>query len=98
MVHLSRQPVTEAEAEAIYDILVEHAGAQSDPDERWSFVHAVVKGTTEYRFIGNLGFGGKFWPDHWTVTCYIEHETPERTEIIRRTNKALADLLERMRP
>jgi hypothetical protein len=56
-------------------------------------VHHFVEGCREYRFMGALGFGGKFWQQSMTVTCYPEDETPERRAIIERANAALADLL-----
>ena len=43
----------------------------------------------EYRFCGSLGFGGKYWQERNKVTCYLEDETPERLEVIERTNQAL---------
>jgi hypothetical protein len=51
---------------------------------------------TEYRIMGRLGFGGKFWnssnrdvPD---VDCYPEDKTAERLQIIDETNAALRAL------
>lgn len=88
----------EAIANRIYDVLVEHAGA---PEEgRESFVYHHVKEvwppSTEWRFCGHLGFGGKFWVHHddYTVTCYREDETPERMVIIENVNSLLKKLWE----
>lgn len=94
------------QANAVWDILVEHAGASDNPDvgERESFVHLqTTRHLTEYRFIGNLGSGGKFWrntskrPDGswgemWYINCYRESETPERLAAIQAANEALEAL------
>jgi hypothetical protein len=85
--------------EAIYDILVEEAGA--NPNDREDFVLTYTRKeypTTEYRFCGSLGFGGKFWRNQrfglcpFYVSCYPEDNTRERKVIIEHTNKALAAL------
>ena len=93
------------EAELIYDILVEECGA---PDrganfgERWQFVYYHTREQqyfpTEWRFIGSLGFGGKFWHEHngWRVSCYREDETPERLACIKKANARLEALRMRM--
>lgn len=91
-------PMTGPQANAVYDILVEHTGA----DEDWmrdDFVHhQTADSTDEYRFQGALGFGGKFWNcnDRWYVTCYPEDLTSDRQRAIDETNTALAELKERM--
>jgi hypothetical protein len=84
-----------------YTILVEECGASDIDDQygpRWLFVNMMLNEpqTTEYRFIGALGFGGKFWPgdefDPPRVTCYQEDETPKRREMIDKANKRLKEL------
>jgi hypothetical protein len=93
--------LTEFIADKVYDILVEEAGAS----EYWrkNFVFTESNNyCLEYRFQGNLDFGGKFWNDyllidgkmiyHWYVSCYKEDETKERLEIIKKTNKKLKEL------
>ncbi len=89
--------LTEEQANAAYDILIAEAGARED--DRYGFVFHTAKvdpPTTEYRFMGHLGFGGKFWPAGYGrlpyVTCYRESETPERLAIIEKTNAALTEL------
>lgn len=49
----------------------------------------------EWRFMGNLGIGGKFYSTRqkWWVNCYPEDRTVERAHIICRVNAQL----ERMR-
>ncbi len=46
----------------------------------------------EYRFCGNLGFGGKYWIERNKVSCYGEHETPERLAAMEKTNQELEKL------
>ncbi len=83
--------MTEEQANAVYDVLAEHAGASEGQRDEFAFMH--VNGCCdEYRFIGSLGFGGKFWRRDWRVSCYREDETPERVEAIRVANDALAEL------
>jgi hypothetical protein len=92
-------------ANKVYDVLVEEAGATEEGSTgRTMFLNSWP--ITEYRFCGALGGGGKIryqngWPnlrtqrrERWYVTCYSEDETPERREIIERTNKRLAELVE----
>jgi hypothetical protein len=83
--------VTEEQANAVYTVLVEHAGAAEW--QRDEFVQLHVEGRCdEFRFQGDLGFGGKFWRHDWRVSCYPEDETPARVEAIRVTNEALDQL------
>lgn len=99
-------PLTEAEASAVWAVLVEHAGASDDPRDEESFVQLQSSGRFEEWLIGgSLGFGGKFrrgrvWvgPDcreRWYVDCYREDETPARLAAIEATNAALATLREK---
>ena len=89
---------TEEGANAVYDLLVKVGSAYEG--DRISFVHyhsaEPVQFSTEWRFQGRLGFGGKFYTDHdrWRVGCYREDDTPERTKAIDEMNKALEQLYE----
>jgi len=75
----------------IYDVLVKYAGAEERGRE--DFIHAHRYDIcTEYRFIGALGFGGKYYSEKSRVSCYSEHETPERREMIQKTNEALKNI------
>ncbi len=80
--------------DAVWDILVRECGAQESM--RADFVYWMVKGTSEYRFQGKLGFGGKYWPNTYggngTVSCYGEDYNQERARMMRAANKALRDL------
>lgn len=102
-------PMSETAAHAVWDVLVAHAGANDDNWERDSFVQAQTDAfQREWRFIGTLGFGGKFrrqrtWigPDlheRWYVDCYPEHATPERLAAIAAANAALAALTKKSTP
>lgn len=88
--------LTEAQAREAWAVLVAEAGASSDPNDEASFVHEFTGGKpgNEWRFIGTLGFGGKFRFPRLTVDCYPEDETPARRETINRTNTRLAALRE----
>ena len=80
-------------ADEIYTILVTHAGARED--DRGIFKHALSNHDPRYpfkwRFVGELGFGGKFWHSHGRryISCYFEDETEERRNIIEKVNKLL---------
>ncbi|HEU5108820.1 MAG TPA: hypothetical protein VFT95_09710, partial [Micromonosporaceae bacterium] len=87
--------LTEEQANAVWDVLVERAGASEAGRE--DFVAVQTRGgCDEYRFIGSLGFGGKFWTatntSSWYVTCYREDETAARRSAIGVTNAALDGL------
>jgi len=79
--------LTYNQAMAIFTVLVKEAGAHESGRE--DFVFHAISGTTEYRFQGALGFGGKFRPETWRVDCYPEDNTPERERMIKATNAAL---------
>jgi hypothetical protein len=98
--------MTVEQANAVYDVLAEHAGASdafvgesadAPVPPRAEFVfHQTREHVTEYRFMGSLGFGGKFWrnADAWYVTAYSEDVKgrPERAQAVNDTNAALAAL------
>lgn len=79
-----------------FDILVEHAGAVDGDWQRESFVRSYTTEplTTEWRFQGTLGFGGKFWRNggHYYVTYYPEDRTAEREEAVKKVNALLREL------
>lgn len=89
--------MTPEKAAEIYDILIREAGARSG--DRSTFILHLSKPNppTEYRFQGNLGFGGKFRIrsgalEPHRVDCYPEDLNPTRRSIIDLTNQALAEL------
>jgi len=80
-------------AATIYRILVDECGA--DPESEGDFVLAFsssMKAPSEWRFCGNLGFGGKYRHPNMRVDCYPEDSTPERELMISRANKRLQEL------
>lgn len=88
---IRREIARRRRADAIYDVLVRHAGAVEE--HRPMFVHFFVDTDgAEYRFMGALGFGGKYWRTDNVVNCYPEDETLVRCEVIEQTNAALAQI------
>jgi hypothetical protein len=81
-------------ANEVYSILVEVC--QAPEWMREAFVHEFIQPehTHEWRFCGNLGFGGKLWDTNGKlyVDCYSEHRTPEAIRIIEEANKRLAPI------
>lgn len=81
----------------IFSILIEEAGASED--QRTQFCISHSKGCEEFRFMGRLGSGGKFYSGAlWRVDCYPEQLTEETKEIIQRTNNKLKDLYQKPCP
>ncbi len=90
-----RQPLTTDQANAVYDILIRHAGGEEH--DRDTFVYSQTsRFQPEYRFMGGLGFGGKFRRnrDGIYVDGYFEDvkDRPDRQRAIDVTNAALAGL------
>ena len=85
--------LTAEQANAVYDVLVQHAGARSEDREIFVILE-TGSWCREYRFQGKLGFGGKFYvdPDTWRVGCYREDLTADRQQILDVTNAALSGL------
>lgn len=84
-------------ANEAYQTAVEECGASDDHFKRRTFVDYVVDDdrlikSKEWRFCGNLGFGGKLCydpPFGFRITCYREDLTPERQEMIDAANTRL---------
>lgn len=88
-------PMLEQHANMVYDALVKYCGASNDNYNRQRFIETqITMFCSEYRFIGNLGFGGKFWRSNnkWYVSQYREHETPETVKMIDGCNKHLHNI------
>lgn len=85
--------MNEAQANAVYDLLIQHAGADEWQRQEFVLMHAEGR-CDEFRFIGWLGSGGKFWRHRWQVSAYPEdlNGRPGRQAIIDVTNAALAAL------
>ena len=80
-------------------ILVDIGGASSRILEAHSeFITYLSKEETsfghEYRFMGKLGSGGKFYNNYsgWRVSCYHEDDTQIRKELIVKINEELSAL------
>lgn len=80
-------------------ILVDIGGASSRILEAHSeFITYLSKEETsfghEYRFMGKLGSGGKFYNNYsgWRVSCYQEDSTQIRKDLIAQINKELSVL------
>jgi hypothetical protein len=86
--------------EQAYEILVELGGAP--PSMKSNFVHSFStdKRTSEWRFQGKLGFGGKFWrrPNGHDVTCYTEDLTTETGKLVQTLNERIATLERNFKP
>lgn len=95
MIQISRE-----QALAARKILEEECGLRPDADGRDGFVRVISDpkmDCREYRFMGALGFGGKFRNNgnHNNtpyVDCYPESETPDRLKMIERANARLVEL------
>lgn len=79
----------------IYDVLVTHAGA--NPKSKDEFIEGCLQTKfpmTEWRFQGNLGFGGKFYRNSsgHRVGYYLEDKTPDREAIVEKVNKLLESI------
>jgi len=84
-----KKPITAEKAAAIYAILVEECEARAHDAD--GFIHEFTHDdpTSEWRFCGSLGFGGKFRYPRMTVDCYQEDETPKRLAAIQKANQRL---------
>jgi len=83
---------TQAQYSAIFRVLTEYCKIHQDLWE--SFIQAFGKGypLVEYRFQGNLGFGGKLYQrrdgTHY-VAQYTEDETRKSKVIVAKVNKLI---------
>lgn len=90
--------------EACYALLVAEGHSRDEPMNRRAFVEYFMQPDSrdnpkEFRFQGQLGFGGKFWRRHsgHDVTCYPEDSTRERKRMIAKLNQAIVELEVRWR-
>jgi hypothetical protein len=89
-----REPKTTRLADAVWYILMKHAGAQEGLRDAFRFTWAGPT-RVEFRFMGLFGFGGKIWRNGVTapfVSYYPEDKTPEREAAREETNAALQRL------
>jgi len=78
----------------LYKVLMDRCGATAywkDDFVRW-FTTAEPSWNREFRFQGDLGFGGKFWRNHghFYVSCYAEDETQPIRAVMNAVNDELA--------
>lgn len=74
----------------IYTILEIHCG--TNKSSYHEFESWALDNYGEWRFCGDLGFGGKIYTSEHAaprVSCYPEDRTPERDAAIQRANTAL---------
>lgn len=78
----------------VYDVLIEHAGASHDEDDRFSFVFEFTghKPSGAYPLSGSLGASGKFFFPAFNIGCRSEDRTVERERSITTTNEQLKSL------
>ena len=90
--------IEEAWLEIVWDILERTCGAM--PGMRDEFVSTATRyikdgKSLEFRFQGDLGFGGKIWIEERRpirVSCYPEDENPERVRKMAVANRWLKEL------
>ena len=76
----------------VYDILVAICGAKESIRDDFIYHHArSSEPCDEFRFIGDLGQGGKYYRRENRVSCYSEDENTVKRVKIDVTNDALAD-------
>lgn len=85
--------LTDDQANEVWDVLVELAGAnERDRDTFVRYLTSPEPFGQEYRFIGVLGFGGKLHFNTFRgarVSCYPEHHTPETKSVLDAVNERL---------
>lgn len=84
--------LTEEKAKAVYEILIEVCEASAREKDDFVYTH-TRNGCSEWRFQGNLGFGGKYWSGRNAVSCYPEHLNPNTEQIIEKANKLLSEII-----
>lgn len=80
------------QAQRVFAVLVEHAGAHPSKASDFRIALTAERPPREFRFSGNLGFGGKLRFPALTVDCYPEDENDANLIIVARTNEQLAAL------
>lgn len=93
--------ITRDMAESIWEVLVIHCGASAAPRHQEAFAAIATEPEfSEYRFGGNLGFGGKFFATDtkWWVSCAKENDTAETMRMVNAANKELVLLKASMEP
>ena len=87
--------MTIEQANKIYNILVNLGGASEDMRDSFVYHHIDDKTDknheicTEWRFMGKLGYGGKYRSRYNTVDCYKEDETKTTLKLVNEINELL---------
>jgi len=88
---LKEKIMTVEQANIVYDQLVNIGGAYEPERDSFIYHHTESKdGCSEWRFVGKLGFGGKYRSGSNSVDCYKEDTNPERIKIMKELNDALS--------
>lgn len=84
----------EKHAHLVWDALIEEGVAREIERDIWIRVMCGEKPSNEYRINGPLGLGGKIHitRDSWFVTCYDFDKDTQRSDLIHRADKRLAQL------
>jgi len=90
---MSKQ-LTTIQADAVYDVLSSLVSAHPSSKAEFIQAHTNPDGPDEWRFGAELGFGGKYWSGQNTVSCYPEDRTPALDELIEKTNRILANIMQ----
>jgi hypothetical protein len=88
----------------VWTVLVTSGATPDHPTQRNWFISGWQGDWDEWKFEGNLGFGGKIWREQAFVSgegyvptmrlsCYSEDNSPERTKIIALAETKLTDIL-----
>lgn len=84
------KPLTHDIATTVYALL-RLVGALASEQENFVRIFSSDHPPSEWRFQGDLGFGGKFYYSEtaWRVGCYVEDDNPRRLESIAAANIVL---------
>lgn len=91
----AKRPLTPEEANALFDVVVAVCGANESLRNQWLHYAAdaeAYRSGLEFRFIGDLGFGGKLLYDGYRpahVTYYAESREPARDAMVTQANERL---------
>ena len=73
----------------IYNILIKNCDANLEELEEFVLYNAKKTIYPEWRFQGNLGFGGKYYASTNRISCYSEDLNPDTLKILEKTNNEL---------
>lgn len=79
---------------SLYDILTTECGAPKRFRENFVWIMTNNPECREYRFQGDLGFGGKLYREtrgRFRVDCYLKDRTEARDEMMRKANERIKE-------